>query len=162
RGRLHARRCAALRVRARAAATPPGEAGRDVGDPRLAALDGDGRRARAPARRPRTGRHLRHGGRRVGEALHRRPELLLLPRGHPEDHPLATVTSRHGATRVPVAARPAPRRAARPQRGRPRSLAGTLVRAAMTMPLAARLVAVSLLLLIALGLLNIAYQVSRK
>ena len=44
-----------------------------------------------------------------GQALGRRPELLLLPRRHPEDHPLAAVTrpARHRAGPGAGAARPA-------------------------------------------------------
>ena len=78
----------------------------------------DGGRPRAPARRSGAGRRVRHGRRGIGQALGRRPELLLLARGDPEDHRLATVGPR------PSPAAPAPlaaRRRAAPGRRRSRS-----------------------------------------
>ena len=66
RGRLHAPRRAALRVRARPVAAPSAEARRDVGHSRLAALDGDDGRPRAPADRARPRGRLRHGRRGSG------------------------------------------------------------------------------------------------
>src|SRR5262249_6194149 len=105
---------------------------------------------------------LRHGRRRLREALDCRPELLLLPRRHPEDHPLATVTSRRGVVRDPANPLTARRSGAPARRGRPRSLAGHLGRAAMRAPLVLRLVALGLVVLAALVALNVAYQVGRK
>ena len=54
------------------------EAGRDVGGRRLATLDGDGGRARAPAGRPRAGRRTGLPWSPGVGLLHRRPDWLLL------------------------------------------------------------------------------------
>src|SRR5262249_27363991 len=160
-GRLHPRRRAALRVRARAAPAPPVEAGRDVGDPRLAPLDGDGGRPRPPARRPWAGGRLRHGRGRLRKALGRRPELLLLPRRQPEDQPLATVMSRRGLARA-SASTVTGRRSASPRHEHRSVRTGSLARTVKRTPLALRLAVLAVLVLGALAAVNVAYQVGRK
>ena len=148
RGRLHSRRRPALRVRAGAAAAPPGQAGRDVGIhdwPRWMETADD--HALLPIV-PGPGRHLRHGRRRDPGSTRPSSRTAASPAPSAGGSPAGRGDSRRGVRRSAATLRPAGGRAPA-RRGRRSSAAGCLARPRCGPP-RFRLVALGLVLLVAL------------